>query len=269
MKVNRILQTLLLALLVVGVFAAMAKNAYGFTFMGIACFGLALVYVTQLIWRLIDDYTSLGRKDLPGLMELFLLSGLLLLFGLRASYIYLANGESIFILTCLLLAVVYLSISYDIHQISKKENQNPANAAFFFYSSIPLFLLALGSRTINIILSSVFGVLGVLVALPFLWSLLRQEQINSTGKSVSLFHYISSSKNKAGLLFIFFIASALYTGLTYLSVIPEITNAESPKDYIELVHNAESGKEKPVDGKYQHQVYKEAMDKFLKRHAGK
>ena len=29
---------------------------------------------------------------------------------------------------------------------------------------------------------------------------------------------------------------------------------------------AETGKEKPVNGKYKYQIYKEAMDKFLARH---
>ena len=38
---------------------------------------------------------------------------------------------------------------------------------------------------------------------------------------------------------------------------------------IELINNAETGRENPVDGQYQHEVYKEAMDKFLERHGEK
>jgi hypothetical protein len=36
--------------------------------------------------------------------------------------------------------------------------------------------------------------------------------------------------------------------------------------YIELINQAETGKEKPVNGRYRHEIYKEQMDKFLARH---
>ncbi len=269
MKLDKIVQSLFIALLIIGVFAAMAKNAYGFTFMGTACFGLAFLYLAQLIWRLIDDFSNLDRKNLPGLMEPFLLAALFLLFGFRASYIYLANGELIFLVVCGALIVVYLSIATGIFNSTKKESPGLARNMAFFHTSLLFFLLALTTRNINLLTSTAFGALGTLVSLPFLWSVVRKRQFEYSGKSVSLFQFIASSKNKAGLLFIFFLSSTLYTGLTLVSVIPEIENADRPKDYIELVRNAESGKEKPVNGKYQHQVYKEAMDNFLKRHSKK
>ena len=269
MKLDKIVQSLFIALLIIGVFAAMAKNAYGFTFMGTACFGLAFLYLAQLIWRLIDDFSNLDRKSLPGLMEPFLLAALLLLFGFRASYIYLANGELIFLVVCGLLVLVYGLLAIGIFNNAKKESPGLARNVAFFYSSLLFFLLALASRNINLLLSTALGALGMLLSLPFLWSVVRQLQFEISGKSMSFFQFIVSSKNKAGLLFLFFLSSALYIGLTYVSIIPEIENADRPKDYIELVRNAESGKEKPVDGKYQHQVYKEAMDKFLKRHLKK
>ncbi len=269
MKLDKIIQSLLIAMLIIGVFAAMAKNAYGFTFMGTACFGLAFLYLAQLIWRLIDDFSNLDRKSLPGLMEPFLLSSLLVLFGFRASYIYLTNGEMIFLVVCGALVLVYLSIGTGIFNSTKKESPGLARNMAYFYASLLLFLLALTSRNINLIWSTAFGAMGMLASLPFLWSVVRRRQFEKSGKTITLFQFTTNSKNKAGLLFIFFLSSALYTGLTLVSFIPEIENADRPKDYLELVRYAESGKEKPVDGKYKHQVYKEAMDKFLKRHGKK
>jgi hypothetical protein len=99
--------------------------------------------------------------------------------------------------------------------------------------------------------------------------LLRKQQFETLVGSVSLFNFVRKSKSKAGLLFIFFISSAVYTGLSQLGFIPEIENSERPKAYIELINDAESGKEKAIDGKYHHEKYKEAMDKFLERHSSK
>ena len=269
MKLSKILQSVLFALLIIGIFAAMAKNSYGFTFMGSACFGLAILYMGQLLWKLIDDYSSLGKNDVAGLMEPVLLAMALVLFGLRALYIYLTIGELLFMLVCALLFLVYLSTGIRTFNSIKNVNSGLAWNMAFIYSSLLFFLLALATRNIHLQLSSALGVVAMLVALPFLYSAISQKKYETSGKTVSLIQSIGASKNKAGLLFIFFISSALYSGLTYLSIIPEIENADRPKDYIELVRNAESGNEESVNGRYQHQKYKEAMDKFLKRHSDK
>jgi hypothetical protein len=58
-------------------------------------------------------------------------------------------------------------------------------------------------------------------------------------------------------------------GLSNFRIIPSIENTDKPKTYIELINQAETGKEKPVNGKYNHEIYKEAMDKFLARHEDK
>ena len=71
------------------------------------------------------------------------------------------------------------------------------------------------------------------------------------------------------MLFLFFIFSVIYVGLSNFRIIPSIENADKPKAYIELINQAETGKEKQVNGKYQHEIYKEAMDKFLARHGNK
>src|SRR5258706_1917507 len=110
MKINRILQSVFFALALIGVFASMARNAYGFTYMGISCFCLALLYFVQLIWKVIEDHSTMETKEIPGLLESFLLSCLLLLFGLRAFYIRLPYSDFIFISLCVLLLFVYSSM---------------------------------------------------------------------------------------------------------------------------------------------------------------
>jgi hypothetical protein len=265
MGINRIIQSVLFALVILGVFAAMAKNAYGFDFIGIACLGLSLLFLVQLIWKFVNEYGSLGRADLPELAELVLLSLLTFLFGLRAFYIYVDFGEMIFNAVCLLQVILYSVIGYREVTNARKGSKLLAQKVIFFYASLLLFLLSITIRT-NTTGSIAVGALALLVAIPFIISIAAGKKYEVGVKGVSLLQFIVVSKNKAGLLFLFFISSAFFTGLSYFNIIPSIENVERPKDYIELINQAETGKEKPVDGKYRHERYKEAMDAFLKRH---
>jgi hypothetical protein len=41
-----------------------------------------------------------------------------------------------------------------------------------------------------------------------------------------------------------------------------------PQKYFELVNLAESGKDKPLKGKFRHEEFKEMYDRFVDRHIG-
>lgn len=266
MKINRIFQSIFLAIVIVGVFAAMARNAYGFTFMGVGCFGLAILYLIQLTWKVIEDHATMEKNDFLWVAELFVLAILVTLFGLRALYVYLPNAEFIFASTCVLLIIVYLSIAMGMFTTTNKENKELALNVLSLYTSVLVFLLAILTRGMTS-WSVLFGVIAIVVSIPFLFSVARRQQFEYSDKIISLYQFVKSSRNKVGLLFLFFISSAVYTGLSRFGIIPEIENADRPKAYIELINDAESGKEKPVDGKYHHEKYKESMDQFLKRHS--
>ena len=165
MNLSRIFQSLLVMLAVVGVFAAMARNAYGFDFIGIACLGLSTLFLFQLVWKMVGEYGSLHRADIPEMVELFLLSILTLLFGLRAFYIYVDYGEIIFNAVCVLQMVVYGVIGYALITSVSKESKPLGRNLIFFYSSLGLFLLSLVFRT-RASVSMVIGMVSFLVAIP-------------------------------------------------------------------------------------------------------
>lgn len=268
MNLNRIIQSLLIMLAVVGMFAAMARNAYGFDFIGIACFGIAALFFFQILWKIAGEYGTLTRSSIPEIAELFLLAMLTLLFGLRAFYIYIDGADVIFSLVCVLQLALYAWIGYHLVSSTKVENKSLAIRLIFFYSSLAFFFLSILTRT-KTNLSLTFGLVAVLAAMPFFISLARRERFGINEKSFTILNFIISSKNKAGLLFLFFMSSALFTGLSYFNIIPAIENVDRPAAYIELINHAESGKEKPANGQYQHEKYKEVMDNFLKRHGKK
>ena len=269
MKLSQVLQSLLLGLVLLGLFATMAHNTYGLTLMGISCFGLALLYFVQLSWNVIEDFSSIKKKDTIGLSELLLLSLLLLLFGFRVFYINIPYSDLIFMTLCGLLIVIYFLITTRIIKITKNGNPALARTAAFFYSSILIFLLSLGTRIINQSLSAIIGAIGLMVSVPFLISLLRRTQYDYSARTITIFQFIIASKNKAGMLFLFFTLSAFYMGLSNFRIIPSIENSDKPGTYIELINKAETGQEKPINGKYEHEIYKEYMDKFIERHGNK
>jgi hypothetical protein len=255
-------------LALVGVFAAMARNAYGFDFIGTACLGLSLLFLLQLVWKVANEYGALHRGDVPEMAELILLSLFTLMFGLRAFYIYVNNGGIILAFIIVFQVPVYLTLGYFAWTDTKKENPLLANNILSLYASVFIFLLSLLIQT-NTLWFMSMGSLATVMAAPFIISVIRKRPFELKSKTTTLLQFVIASKNKTGLLFLFFISSALFTGLGYFNVIPTIENVERPKDYIDLINNAESGKEKPVDGEFQHQKYKEAMDKFLERHGKK
>lgn len=268
MKLSQVLQSIFLGLILLGLFATMAQNSYGLTLMGVSCFGLALLYFAQLSWRAIED-SGIENKDITGLSELLLLSILLLIFGFRVFYIKLPFSDIIFIMLCVLLILTYLSITLRTNKLIRNENPPLARNATYFYSSIIIFLISLGTRVINPSLSAPIGALGFLIAIPFLISVFGRKKYEYSAKTITLFQFIVSSGNKAGMLFLFFMLSGIYISLSNFRIIPSIANADKPPTYIELINNAESGKEKPVNGKYEHEIFKEYLDKFLLRHGNK
>ena len=119
MKLSQVIQSIFLGLVLMGLFATMAQNGYGFTLMGTSCFGLAILYFAQASWKVLEDYSALGKKDLPGISELIILSFLLILFGLRAFYINVPNGNIIFISLSIFLMGVYVLIAAEFYRAYK------------------------------------------------------------------------------------------------------------------------------------------------------
>jgi hypothetical protein len=266
MRISQVIQSLFFALILAGLSAMMAKNGYGYTLIGLSCFGLALLYFAQVSWKVIEEFSSPEKKDITAISELLLLASLLVLFGFRAFYINIPFGDLIFITLCGLLSVVYFIIASRIFKTGKNANPGLAGNVLLFFTALLFFLFSLGTRIISPSLSAISGVMGILTSVPFLISILRKKKYDISGKTITLLKFIISSGSKAGILFLFFVLSAIYLGLSNFKIIPAIENADKPAAYIELINRAENGKDKPVNGKYRHELYKEAMDKFLTRH---
>lgn len=265
MRVSQFIQFILIALIIIGLFAAMARNNYGFDLVAMACFGLAILYGAQLLWKIVTDFYHLSTKDISGFLELFLLSLLIMIFGFRFFYINLPAGETLFTIISSLLLLNYVLLGYGTFKTVINKNSSLAKIAIWLHASLCLFILSMLLQITNPDVSKILGVLGLVIAIPFLYEAIRSRQFNYSDKTITAIQFVIKSKSKAGLLFAFFISAGFYLVLADFGIIPKVQDAEKPKAYLDLINNAETGKEKPVDGKYQHEKYKEAMDTFLKR----
>jgi hypothetical protein len=269
MRVSQLLQFIFIGLLLIGIFASMAQNDYGIELMGAGCFGLAALYFLQMIWELININFSIDRNNFLLLSELFLFSILSALFGFRSLYIVLPAGETVFIVVGILLLIVHIVIALDWNKKVAMENLLLARHIFFFNGAVALLLSVMIIRIFNPYLSFALGFVGIILIAPITISIIKSTRYDYAGKTWSLIQVILKSKHKTGLLFVFFIASGVYLALSGASIVPSIENAQMPRTYIELVNRAEAGDEKPIEGKYQHEKYREALSNFLDRHGKK
>ncbi len=63
-----------------------------------------------------------------------------------------------------------------------------------------------------------------------------------------------------------FVLFTVYMGLIKIDLLTKMFSDEYPQAYFQLVNRADEGLEDPLNGKYQHQEFKEMYDRFVSRH---
>ena len=244
----------------------MARNDYGLQVIGWTCLGFCLTFFGMTLREI-----ALARKSrIPiGLttLEFLMLSILSLVFYFRAMFMRVPYVEIVFITTCVILAIYYLKTLRDTLKTLKDDAKDMKLVLIPLYGSVVFYLLSMGMKLISSIVSEGLGGIGFLLAIVFIWQSLRLKQIVIAGVKNPIHKFILRIKDQALLALFTFVLITGYVGLTTLKMIPPIYFGNMPAAYIEMVRQAEEGKEKAVDGKLRHEVYKDYMDQFLERHA--
>ena len=244
-----------------GAFASMARNAYGTDLIGIACLGFAAIFILDTLQVFVRDRSKIHPVRT---LENLLLSALSIFFALRVFYVRFEGIEIVVSAIGFTLAIIYL-----LKRISFKENGRRAILSSLYLGSLSLFFLSLGLATIQAIASQAVGMLGfgllvVAIALSIFKSDLAPRNAEEEPEN-SLSYLFSLGRNGVVIAIAFALMSA-YIGLTQVKILPELYTNAKPQKYIQLVKNAESGLEEPVDGKYQHEEFARKMDEFLEKH---
>jgi hypothetical protein len=253
---------LLILLLITGAFASMAQNNYGIVIMGWVAVAFGAVFLLQGVQAAGKGVAD--QKDT--LVELFALSVICILLALRVFFIHFMYVEMVFGIAGLVLITVYLGRLYRNYRIVKPGSGYLAGMVVLFYSSMVLFLLSMVIIPFVPGLSEPTGVMAFAILILFLAMSLYKKEVIYNGEKISAHSLAARFENRTVVLLIIFSLFSLYIGLTKIDVIPQIYTDEFPQAYFELVNRAESGNETPVDGRFDHERFKEQYDQFVRRH---
>ena len=265
MKKYNALYYLLFILLVMGAFASMAQNNYGLKIMGGVAFVFALVFLAEFITVL----GKKGNKKIEALVETACLFLLAVIFGCRVFYIHFAYIEVVFGVAGTLLLLFYLrKMILRFRQLQLK-NGLLATLILIFHLSIILFLVSLVMVPFSQKISQLTGLAAFILLIVFLLAGLFRKKFLIDGENFSVFSMVTHFNDHSLIITSLFLLFSLYTGLNRVGLLPGIYTDEFPRAYYELLNNAATKKEEPVNGKYKYEEYKKRYDEFLKNNSSK
>jgi uncharacterized membrane protein len=255
---------LLFVLLIMGAFASMAQNDYGIEILGLVAVAFSFLFLIQLISSFNKRRES---KDASGAIELFslvLLSGIL---SLRVFYIRFPFVEIVFGIAGLLLVLVYVYKLNKSYKLNCHKSKVMTWLVLLFQMSIILYIASMITVAFLPFLSEPTGGAAFALILAFIFISLVKRKIMVGSESISAFSFVARFKDCSVLLITLFLLFTAYMGFTKIGVLPKMYSDEFPQAYFELVNQAESGKEKPVNGAFKHEEFKANYDRFVKRNS--
>ena len=260
MKSYNTLYYLLTVLLIMGAFASMAQNSYGMQIISVVCIAFGLIFLIQYIRQLTNKEGVAGSGI--ELLSLFILA---LIFTFRSFQIYFPYVEWLFGIAGITIAIVYLKKAIGHFRYYLPKNVTLAWLIGVSYISISFFSLAMVLFVFNPQFARLLGILSLLLIAGFFAGAIFYNGSSVNGEKSSVFKVIAGFRDRLFLLLTLFVLFSLYIGLTGSGVLPKLYSDNFPQAYYKLVDEAETGKEKPVDGKYKYEKFKTAYDQFLER----
>lgn len=253
---------LLFVLLIFGAFASMAQNDYGIKILG----GVAFVFGLLFLMQIVGEIKSKHKTDVVVIAELSGLTVIAIILSMRVFYLRFPFVEIVFGFSGLVLLVAYSLKLFRAWQSFQAKSRALAILLMMFYGSILCYVAAMVFIPYMSTLAEPLGSAGLLLLLLFLVIGWLKGQMLVEGVRLSVFTFISRVRDRSIVLIALFFLFTAYMGLTNIDFIPKMYSDEFPQKYFELLNQAESGKEKPIDGKYKHEEFKEKYDQFIKRH---
>lgn len=248
-------------LLIMGAFASMAQNDYGINILGFVAASFSLLFSIQFI-RLYQKSDNAGLYDKLELISLAILAAIL---TMRVFYIRFQFVEIAFGVAGIVLIVIYVMKLIQAWKSIRPRNKLLAFLIVMFYGSIVLYLTSMVTVPFFPQLAEPSGGIAFAMLIGFVVVSIIRKDIELDGEKVSGINYVTKLRNRSIVLVTLFFLFTAYMGLTKIGVIPKMYSDQYPQAYFELVKEAETGKEKPVNGKYKHEEFKEMYDQFVNR----
>lgn len=255
MKKNIVLYYILMLLLVMGAFAAMALNSYGILLMSYVALGFGLLFLLELL-RLPreGEMTNLYKASLA--IELISLSGLCLLYFLR--------GISIEMTGSLLLKFILFSLLFVVNAYHLVRAWHNAQAApLKVKGSLALYFLALLLYLASNYLPAEWGLAAIVLALGcqviFLIFGWWKGTVILNGEETSAWKKVIQFRNKSGVQVIFYTLASLYFVLHTAHLLPPLYNGSLPNGYSKVVEQWQKDKTKTNPDEFE-QAYKKFLE---------
>jgi len=254
---------LLCVVLILGAFAAMAQNSYGLVLLGVVAAAFAVVFFTQLVTYLDKNRENRDYLKVLEHVSLILISAIL---SLRIFYIRFMFVEEIFILSGLLLAMVFSVRLVKNYNTLISKNKMMAWSVLVFQVSIVLYAVSMALAPLYPPLSEPAGILAFLAIIAFTISGIINKDILVDGEKQTPFTYVNRFRDHSIVLIAVFLIFTGYMGLTKFGVVPSMYTDEYPQAYFQLVKKSDEGLEEIKNGKFKHEEFKERYDRFVGRH---
>jgi len=260
MKKFNLIYYLLFILLVMGAFASMAQNSYGLKIMG----GVGFVFGLLFLFELVSVLRKRNHKDVSAVLEPACLFFLSFIFALRAFFIRFPYVELLFAAAGVLLTLVYLrKMVLNFRKIQPKNNLM-AIILLIFHLSIILFFVSLVTVPFSQKISGITGIIAFILLLGFITIGLLKKDLMVDGESISAFRMVTYLKDHSIIIVSLFLLFSFYLGFNKAGLIPGVYSDEFPQAYFRLIEDVTKRNEKPVNGKYKYENFKERYDQFLR-----
>lgn len=259
MKQRVVFHYLLFLAIIFGAFASMAQNNYGLTIVTTACY----LFSVSLLIEVIQKFNS---SSWDKVVELLGLVALFILFGLRATYIHFLHVERLLILICATLIVIYIVHGTRKSKALGKNNLLLRNLVILYYASLIGFTLSIIIATFTPPLIRMTGGISTALLFIFILGLIFSKTQMINGVEIKITEYLLKQAGHSTILMTGYLLITLYSGLYIINVLPPLYTNKIPQVYIELINESETGQKTTVDGKYKHELYKEAYDNFVNKH---
>jgi len=257
MRKNIILYYILLLLLVMGAFAAMALNSYGIILMSYVALGFGLLFLFEMFLLLPKEEEMNAPYKASLAVELACLSGLCLLYFLRGISVEVPYS---LLLKFILFAFLFGVNAYHLVRAWWYANQTPIRvkgSIALYFAALLLYIASSYLPTAAIGLAIALAVACQLAFLMFGW---WKGQVILNGEETSAFKKVIQFRNKSGIQLIFFTLASLYFVLNSTHLLPPLYNGSLPNGYSKLVDQWQQDKTRtnPDD-------FEQAYKKFLER----
>jgi hypothetical protein len=252
---------LLFMLLVMGAFASMAQNNYGFAMLGWVALGFALVFLYQLVKKLTGK-KAYARSSVLELIGLIILTTLFSLdnFHLRIPYSqYIASAAAI------LLVLVYAGNLRDVLQRTVTDGKSNKTWVLAYYTGVILFLLSFAAAPFLPQLGIFTGIGAFILLLVFIFGSFLLPGLRKGWEHNHALHIINGFRDRSFILACIFFLMALYGSAVRIGWLPPLYSDAYPKVFFDMGSRLEPGAGDASRPKVSQVEFKQKYERFVER----